>query len=162
VDAFDLLGEPDLLDVAGTGTAPTRHPAVERRCGDLQHPEDGLDPEAVTQPLHQRHDRRRVGSSSWAKTGARRLEDVVGAPQLSVLIVQPQLLQLLCGQPVIALAAVGLVLADPVAQGFGVHAQLAGQVRDRPAGLLGAPQPHRSLLQLHRVLAWCHHRSSLL
>jgi hypothetical protein len=35
-------------------------------------------------------------------------------------------------------------LADPVAQGFRVHAQLAGQVRDRPAGLLRAPQPHGS------------------
>ena len=56
---------------------------------------------------------------------ARRLEDLVGAAQL---------LQLLGGQPVIPLAAIGLVLADPVAQAFRVHAQLAGQVRDRPAG----------------------------
>jgi hypothetical protein len=45
---------------------------------------------------------------------------------------------------------------------LGMHAQLAGQVRDRPARLLGAPPPHRPLLQLHRVLAWCCHRSSLL
>jgi hypothetical protein len=67
VDAFDLLGEPDLLDVAGAGPPPALKPPIERRDGNLQHPEDGLDPEAVTMGSDEAHDRRRVGSSSPAK-----------------------------------------------------------------------------------------------
>jgi len=67
MDALDLLAKPDLLDLTWAGPAAARHPAVERRGGDLKDPEDGLDPEAVTELVDQRHDRRRVGSSSWAK-----------------------------------------------------------------------------------------------
>jgi hypothetical protein len=67
VDAFDLLAKPDLLDVAQAGMAPALKPPVERRDGNLQHPEDGLDPEAVAMGCDEAHDRRRVGSSSWAK-----------------------------------------------------------------------------------------------
>jgi hypothetical protein len=47
VDTLDLLGEPDLLDVAGAGPPPACKPAVEPRDRDLQDPEDGLDPEAA-------------------------------------------------------------------------------------------------------------------
>jgi uncharacterized coiled-coil protein SlyX len=45
--------------------APGAH--LERRDRDLDDPEDGLDPEQVTMGCHKPHDRRRVGSSSWAK-----------------------------------------------------------------------------------------------
>src|SRR5690606_22142212 len=43
-------------------------PAVVGRGRHPDDPEDRLDPEAVTQLVHQHHDRRRVASSSWAKT----------------------------------------------------------------------------------------------
>jgi hypothetical protein len=69
-----------------------------------------------------------------------------------------QLLKLLAGQPVAALALVGLVLADPVAQRLMMHPKLAGDVRDRPARVGVFPQPHGTLVQFDRVLAWCCHR----
>jgi hypothetical protein len=67
VDGPDLAQQPDVLAVALGGIALLGQPAVEGRDRDLQHPEDGLDPEAGTMLGYEPHDRRRVGSSSWAK-----------------------------------------------------------------------------------------------
>jgi hypothetical protein len=64
----------------------------------------------------------------------------------------PQLLQLRGGGAVAALAAVGLVLADPVPQGFVVDVELLGQPADHRLGV-GLPiQPHGAFPQLIRVL----------
>src|SRR5690606_20594106 len=57
--------------------------------------------------------------------------------------------------PVVALAAVGLVLADPVAQGFRVHVQLLAQPPKRRARGRLPIQPHRALAQLIGVLLRC-------
>jgi hypothetical protein len=67
VDDPDLAQQPGVLAAALGGVMLLGHEAVEGRGGDLQHPEDGLDPELVTMSVHEGHDRRRVGSSSWAK-----------------------------------------------------------------------------------------------
>src|SRR6266699_3119742 len=53
--------------VALAGPLLLGDPAVVGRGWDLQDPEDGLDPEPVTMLCDEPHDRRRVGSSSWAK-----------------------------------------------------------------------------------------------
>jgi hypothetical protein len=66
VDAADAVGERLVLAPALAGVALLGHPAVEGRDGDAKDPEDGLDPEAVTMLTNKAHDRRRVGSSSWA------------------------------------------------------------------------------------------------
>jgi hypothetical protein len=67
VHRADLAQQPGVLAAALAGAALPGQPAVERRDRDLQHPEDGLDPEQVTMLVHEPHDRRRVGSSSPAK-----------------------------------------------------------------------------------------------
>jgi hypothetical protein len=103
------------------------YPAVERGGGGAQDPEYGLDPEAAAKLLNERHGRRRVGSSSAAKS-AGGFEDFVGTLEFCVL--PPQLAQLLGlgGRGSVAtLAEVGLVLPDPVPQHFGMHAQLLRQ-----------------------------------
>jgi hypothetical protein len=64
VNRADLAQQPGVLAAALGGIALLRDPAVEDRHRDLQHPEDGLDPEAVTMLTDEAHDRRRVGSSS--------------------------------------------------------------------------------------------------
>jgi len=60
--------------------------------------------------------------------------------------------RLAAGQPVVALAGVGLGLADPVAQGLLVDAQVPGDVRDRTSG--GADLADRPFPQLVGVFAW--------
>src|SRR5690606_3066885 len=88
--------------------------------------------------------------------GARRAQDLVDPPQLGVLPGQPPvLLDHVGAWPVVALAAVGLVLADPVAQGFGVHVQLLAQPPKRRAWGRLPIQPHRALAQLIGVLLRC-------
>jgi hypothetical protein len=67
MDRADLAQQPGVLAPALRGITLLGHPAVEGRDRDLQHPEDGLDPEAVTMLPDEAHDRRRVGSSSPAK-----------------------------------------------------------------------------------------------
>src|ERR1044072_4402337 len=69
------------------------------------------------------HNRRRVGSSSEAKR-RRGLEDLVGPLEFRIFPPPAQLLRLTGCRPVVPLTAVGLVLANPVAQRFGVHPEL--------------------------------------
>src|SRR5690606_10105049 len=86
----------------------------------------------------------------------RRAQDLVDPPQLGVLPRQPPvLLDHVSAWPVVALAAVGLVLADPVAQGFRVHVQLLAQPPKRRARGRLPIQPHRALAQLIGVLLRC-------
>src|SRR5690606_12454919 len=88
--------------------------------------------------------------------GTRRAQDLVDPPQLGVLPGQPPvLLDHVSAWPVVALAAVGLVLADPVAQGFRVHVQLLAQPPKRRARGRLPIQPHRALAQLIGVLLRC-------
>src|SRR5690606_37823386 len=88
--------------------------------------------------------------------GTRGGQAVVDPPQLGVLPGQPPvLLDHVSAWPVVALAAVGLVLADPVAQGFRVHVQLLAQPPKRRARGRLPIQPHRALAQLIGVLLRC-------
>jgi hypothetical protein len=48
MDRPDLAEQPGVLAPALAGITLLGQPAVEGRGGDLQDPEDGLDPEAVT------------------------------------------------------------------------------------------------------------------
>jgi hypothetical protein len=66
VDAADAVGQRLVVAPALAGIALLRDPAVEGRDRDVEDPEDGLDPEAVTMLGYEAHDRRRVGSSSPA------------------------------------------------------------------------------------------------
>ena len=67
VDGADLGQQLLVVAVSAAWLGGLGHPAVVARRRYLQDPEDRLDPEAVTQLVHERHDRRRVGSSSDAK-----------------------------------------------------------------------------------------------
>jgi hypothetical protein len=67
MDGPDLAEQRLVVQGAAAGIPLLGDPAVEGRDRDLQHPEDGLDPEPVTMLTDEAHDRRRVGSSSWAK-----------------------------------------------------------------------------------------------
>ncbi|AGK80837.1 Transposase, IS4 [Streptomyces microflavus DSM 40593] len=64
-----------------------------------------------------------------------------------------QLVELGGGEPVVPLAAVGLGLADPAAQGLLMDAEVLRDVGDRAAG--GADLTDRALAQFIRVLTWC-------
>lgn len=87
------------------------------------------------------------------------LQDLVGSAQLGVLFAQPaQFLDLVGGGPVEALTVIGLVLADPVTQRFGMHTELLGQTLDHRFGVGLPVEPHRTLAQLVRVLTRGGHR----
>jgi hypothetical protein len=58
-------------------------------------------------------------------------------------------------EPVVTLAAVGLGLADPAAQGLLVDAEILRDMGDRPAG--GADPADRALAELVRVFTGCCH-----
>lgn len=92
------------------------------------------------------------------------LENLAGPAQLGVLLAQSgEFLLLGAGQPVVAFASVGLVLADPVAQGLVVHAQVPGHLPDHRFRVGGSVCGNGSLTQLGRVLHRCSHgRGSLL
>jgi hypothetical protein len=65
------------------------------------------------------------------RKSVRRREDFVGPAEFGVLLAQPaQLLGLGRRRAVVALAMVGLGLADPVPQRFVMHAQLLGEAPD--------------------------------
>jgi hypothetical protein len=64
VDAADAVGQRLVVAPALARMAVLGDPAGEGRDGDVEDPEDGLDPEAVTMLGDEAHDRRRVGSSS--------------------------------------------------------------------------------------------------
>src|SRR5690606_20576768 len=68
VDLADLRQKLFVLTSPTARVGSLLDPAVVGRGRHPDDPEDRLDPEAVTQLVHQHHDRRRVGSSSWAKT----------------------------------------------------------------------------------------------
>jgi hypothetical protein len=60
---------------------------------------------------------------------ARRLQDLVRPPQFGVLLPQPtQLIQLTAGALITALAPIGLVQTDPVAQRRMMHTELHRQL----------------------------------
>jgi hypothetical protein len=68
--------------------------------------------------------------------GARRLQDLVRAPQLADFAFK--LLHALAlgrSQAIVAGAGVGFGLADPQPQRLALHSQIAGDMSDRPAGL---------------------------
>jgi hypothetical protein len=67
MDGPDLVKQPGVLAAVLARITLLGQPAVEGRDRDLQHPQDGLDPEPVTMLTDEAHDRRRVGSSSAAK-----------------------------------------------------------------------------------------------
>src|SRR4051812_20356570 len=83
----------------------------------------------------------------------RRLEDLVRAAQRIDLLAQRlDLLTLGRGRQTRAQALIGLHPADVLAQRLRRHAQVARDVRDRPAAL--DHNPSAAIKQLRRVLAW--------
>jgi hypothetical protein len=106
----------------------------------------------------------RCGCSSrsavtWAGSGRAgprksrgRPQDLVRPLELGVLLAQRgELGAFVGGQPVIALAGVGLGLPDPTAQGLRMHAEIDGQFLDLRLRIGGAVHPYRTLTQLERV-----------
>jgi hypothetical protein len=82
----------------------------------------------------------------------RRPQYVVGPLELGVLIAQRhQLGPLVGGEPVVALANIGLGLPDPAAQGLGMHTEVDGQLLDLRLRFGRPVHPHRTLTQLQRV-----------
>jgi hypothetical protein len=136
-------------DLAGT-------PVVVGRSRDAQDPQHEINREAMG--VHEAHDLLRVRSISEAKIRTRRPQHVVDPPQLGVLTPQPPvLLEHVSGGLVGPLAAIGLVLADPVPQGFRVDAQLLGQPADHRIRVRVPVQAHRPFTQLVGVLLrGCH------
>src|SRR6266545_5944815 len=93
-----------------------------------------------------------IGSGRAPRRKHRRgLEDLVGLAQLLDLAAQPrELLALGRGQAVVARAGVGLRLAHPQPQRLAVHAEVLGDLRDRPARI--EDETHRALTQIVGVL----------
>src|SRR6266511_2241264 len=97
-----------------------------------------------------------AGSGRAPGRNRRRLEDLVGAAQLTDLAFQLRDALLLSGGHPGPLTSVDLGLAGPAAQGLTVDAELVGDPRDHAvtlAGLLDRLQhhPHGPLMQLGRV-----------
>lgn len=67
VDLPDPLGQLQVPSVPLARLLPGAAPAVVGGGGDVQFPEYGLGPEAVLVLVDELQNRRRVGSSSWAK-----------------------------------------------------------------------------------------------
>src|ERR1019366_7919871 len=85
------------------------------------------------------------------KKHRRRLEDLVRATQLEVLLAQLlDLLTLGRAQQLAALAAISLGLAHTLAQRLRVNTQVGGDPRDRPPGL--EHEPNAALHQLIGIL----------
>ncbi|GJF32537.1 hypothetical protein KNE206_52370 [Kitasatospora sp. NE20-6] len=94
------------------------------------------------------------GVELLGKQHAGGLEDLFAPPQLGILLAELlQRPQLGAGQAIIALAGIGLGLADPAPQGFLVDAQVAGEVRNRTA--CGTDLTDGKLAELIEVLTWC-------
>src|SRR5450759_2778982 len=88
----------------------------------------------------------------------RRLQDLSRSPQIAHLVAKSgELFALSGGESVTARAVVGLVLAHPQPQGFGVDPQVAGNRGDGTFALTG--DPNTALSELGRVLRGSGHGS---
>jgi hypothetical protein len=105
-----------------------------------------------------------TASAGWGRArtrkGARRLQDLVRAPQLAILALKRlQALALGRRQAVAVTATIGLGLADPQPQRLAMHAEIARHMRDRPATL--KDEANTPLTQLVRVLGRTRHPGRL-
>src|SRR5215217_1865499 len=95
-----------------------------------------------------------------ARKGARRLQDLVRAPQLTILTLElREPLALGTRQPIATRARVRLGLTDPRPQRLAMHAEITRDMRDRPAAL--KDQPDTAFSKFLGVLAWRWHRGSV-
>ncbi|MCX4650209.1 hypothetical protein OHU25_07850 [Streptomyces sp. NBC_00117] len=118
----------------------------------MQFPEYGLD----LQDGVLEEERGHLGGSGRAepRKDRGRPQYLVRALELGVLLAQRgEFGAFVGGEPVVALARVGLGLPDPAAQGFRVHAEVGGQFLDLRLRVGGAVHPYRTLTQLQRVLS---------
>ena len=117
-----------------------------------QSPADGPDPETAAVLIDVAAHFGRSESSSLAKH-RRGLQDLVRAAQLIVLGAQPaDLLPLLRARQIRALAAIGLVLTDPLSQRLRMHPEIRRYLSDRPLRLKRQPDPplHKLVRELLR------------
>jgi hypothetical protein len=92
--------------------------------------------------------------------GARRLQDLVRAPQLTILTLElREPLALGTRQPIATRARVRLGLTDPQPQRLAMHAEITRDMPDRPAAL--KDQPDTAFSKFLGVLACRWHRGSV-
>src|SRR5215217_2224625 len=144
------IGPSECRSCAGSRRTPTRP-----RCGRSARPRSGRGARRCSGSL------RSVWVELPGEKQARRLEDLVRAAQLVVLLAQPaDLLALRTRQQLRPLTAVGLGLAHLLAQRLRMHAQTPPHVRDRPLSL--ERDPHRPLHELVGILLRSSHGSGSL
>jgi len=150
----------------------SRDRRVISRRGDLQRLADRLDPEAVPVFVDELHYFGSRGSSSRAKKAEAAFRDLVGPPQLTVLLLQLSDALLVLGRNSRSFALVDLCLLHPVSQRLRAQSELHSDAchhavtfacllhglldhPDRPLSELRRVSMSRSLLR-RLVLRCCH------